>query len=242
MNGVATVTVKRETLENTVPRAVVFLRGVARNAPIRARLARRGYTQIAHDRGLELVNAVCAYEPPLAQDEDESVRSAMVQLNQLDEDFFGVVEATFRHNYPAVGQRVLGGLSSSTDEGEAFVMMSVLLGRLTELEGSKDAEDQAALALLDSRSEPAERARLGELVRLASRVQAPHQPDEAALRAADDDYLAKLTRLRAWYEEWTGIARSTIKRRDHLIRIGLARPRKRGGDSEGSGGANGSES
>jgi hypothetical protein len=36
-------------------------------------------------------------------------------------------------------------------------------------------------------------------------------------------YLQKLTALRAWFEEWSGIARVAIKRRDYLIRLGLAR-------------------
>jgi len=29
--------------------------------------------------------------------------------------------------------------------------------------------------------------------------------------------------LRAWYEEWSEIARATVTRRDYLIRLGLAK-------------------
>ena len=229
MGDVNSVKVTRETLENTVPRAVIFQRGVARNALIRARLGRRGYTQVIHDQGLELVRRVCAYETPAAADEDAEVRGALAQLNQADEDFITVVEATLRHHHPTVAERVLGGIESSRDEGEAHAMMSVLLGRLEALGTSSQQEDRSALALLNTRIEPAERARLAALVKTASRLQPSGQPDEAALLAAEEAYFTNLRKLRAWYEEWSSIARATIKRRDQLIRLGLAHRRSRSG-------------
>ena len=43
------------------------------------------------------------------------------------------------------------------------------------------------------------------------------------MASSEAEYVNKLTALRAWFEEWSGIARVAIKCRDYLIRLGLAR-------------------
>jgi hypothetical protein len=54
---------------------------------------------------------------------------------------------------------------------------------------------------------------------------APEEP--ATADALSDEALALryLYEARAWYEEWTTIARQAITRRDHLIRLKLAKRR-----------------
>jgi hypothetical protein len=80
-------------------------------------------------------------------------------------------------------------------------------------------------------------------VTIAKRAETVQLPDESARQAAEEKYLNNLRELRAWYEEWSGVARVTIQRRDHLILLGLAHRRPRatgddGGDDEGNGGGN----
>ena len=49
-------------------------------------------------------------------------------------------------------------------------------------------------------------------------------PDAAPV-AGDSSQPAKLA-LYAWHREWSGIAQSVIRRRDHRIRLGIASRRK----------------
>jgi hypothetical protein len=50
-------------------------------------------------------------------------------------------------------------------------------------------------------------------------------PDAEKVAKSEADTLRNLMALRAWYEEWSSIARVVIKRRDYLIRMGLAKRR-----------------
>ena len=65
----------------------------------------------------------------------------------------------------------------------------------------------------------AERRRLNALVTEAL------SPADALPAAEVDDTARReaLVALRGWYEEWSTVARAEVKRRDHLILLGLAR-------------------
>jgi hypothetical protein len=108
---------------------------------------------------------------------------------------------------------------------EAVVSVGTLLDRLDQLENSPEREltraaDHAALATLAQRGyTPAERARLRGLIELAQTV-APVAP------VSDDERQAILHELHAWFIDWSTTARSVLDRRDHQIRLGLARRRK----------------
>lgn len=62
------------------------------------------------------------------------------------------------------------------------------------------------------------------LVVLARQV-SPTSPSATAKEEADQRYVTNLTAVRDWYLEWSDIARLTIKRRDQLIRLGIANRR-----------------
>ena len=98
--------------------------------------------------------------------------------------------------------------------------------------------DRAALDLLAQRTITT--ARRKELRGLIARAQ---KGDEAAPAvdpkrveaeaARDRAHEEALVALRHWYEEWSGIARIALTRRDHLIAVGLAKRKVRAarGDS-----------
>lgn len=70
----------------------------------------------------------------------------------------------------------------------------------------------------------AERARLRALVTTATTAaRTDVEASDAADEPAPNDALLK---LHAWYGEWSEVARAVIKRRDHLIRLGLAKRKK----------------
>jgi len=116
--------------------------------------------------------------------------------------------------------------------------VATLLDRLDALEtspGRKAARkaDHAALATLSKRGLSAdERARLRALVNTATAAaKANEGASDAAEEAPTNEAVLK---LHAWYGEWSEVARAVIKRRDHLIRLGLAK-RKKAAKSVGGG-------
>ena len=48
-----------------------------------------------------------------------------------------------------------------------------------------------------------------------------------AAPVADASYQNGLRALRAWFEEWAALARTELSRKDHLVKLGLARRKRR---------------
>ena len=236
----ATVDVTRETLEATPARVVVFLRGLGTSITLRSVLAQRGYTPAEHRRGWHLLHEASGFESSLPDepppDEDTTASQAVATLDDWDESGLRIVSAALRHRHPDQHAYVLDGLTASRG-ASAVVGVRKLLDRIDALQSGKGrpagqrAGDRAALATLTARGiDDRERARLRTLVTQAESYGAV---SDLAARQSDsvtseEEHLATLRDLRAWYEEWSDIARAVIKRRDHLLRLGLAqlKPRK----------------
>ncbi len=131
---------------------------------------------------------------------------------------------------------VLKGLAPSKG-AKAVVTMRQLLDRLDALEtgkgrGEAHKDDHAALALLTKRGVSAE-FRKG----MRAKVQAAETFGEvvvprAIVTSREEEHVTDLVELRAWFEEWSEIARLEIKRKDLLIRMGLAQRKTRGAKEE----------
>jgi hypothetical protein len=217
-----------QTLEQTPSRAVRFLWAIGTSMSIRTVMSRHGYRKSDHDEGWQLVQ-VCCTDPTLQwpDEMDETAQDALIEVDQWDERGFAIVTATLSHKYPAQARFLLSGIGPS--EGPRAVDgVRELLDRIDALErGATEApdEDKKAVAALGKRGlGKRERARLGELVDIAERAQLP--PMSRAITAADPRF-ERLVALRAWYDEWSEIARATISRTDHLVRMGLVSRRDR---------------
>lgn len=240
------VEVTIETLEATLNRALIFLRGVATDVSIFAALRGRGYSQKEHNEGVKLVMRASGYSEGQIgiATVNEAAQDAIKTLDSWDEDGLRLVGATLRHRFPAQYKFVIGNLKASTGM-EAVTGVGHLLNRLDALEKGKEREatrkaDHAALAKLAERGLDAdERARLRGLVNTALSVSATADNHEKVLQdeaARQADYLEALKALRVWYVEWADVARVEIKRRDRLIRLGLAsRKRRKRDDDDGDG-------
>jgi hypothetical protein len=224
----ANPTVTQETLDATPERVVQFLRAVGTVPAVRASLAARGYTPKEHDRGWQLLHAASGYDGASSADfgteVDPVVQGAIAALDAWDEDGFRIVRAALTHRHPEQAKAVLAGLGASAGGG-AVVAAAQLLDRLDALAKSKAAGDAAAVKTLAARGVTAdERKRLRGLVQIAQKGTsvAVAAPDPKA-RAKEAERQKALVDLRAWYEEWSEMARAIIKRRDRLIRLGLAK-------------------
>ena len=88
------------------------------------------------------------------------------------------------------------------------------------------ADDEAAIELLAKRKLDA-----AERTRLKGRVQVALGPTSILPAATTAQGLLEqrntaLVALRAWYDEWASTAKTVIKKRGHLIRLGLATRKK----------------
>lgn len=218
----------RETLEATPSRAVRFLYAVGTSHSIRTILFKHGYRRADHDEGWQLVKQACE-DPAIAwpDDLDEGSQDALIELDAWDERGFSIVGATLSHRYPKQSRFLLTGIGPS-DGPAAVEGVRELLDRLDALElGATEApeDDKRAIAALARRGlGKKERAHLRSLVDVAERSQPP--PMSRAI-TADDPRFERLLTLRAWFDEWSEIARATITRVDHLVKLGLVSRRER---------------
>lgn len=163
-----------------------------------------------------------------SDDLDGDTAAAMAEVDAWDEPNFALADACLKHRHPAQHAFVFKDLRAARGAA-SLLSVTRFLDRLDALEGATDrastrVADQAALATLALRGIDAkERARVRALL-----AQAEHSADDGA---SDDDELTPeemdqaLRDLRAFYEEWSAVARLCVTRRDYLIRLGLARRR-----------------
>jgi hypothetical protein len=240
-----------KVLAETPGRALKFLGAVSRHRVIRAILAMRGYTQAVHERGFALTLAAAGFRKPvqLVPDTPEA-SAALAKVDAWDEPNFRIASVALAVDFPEQHAFVFQDLTAQV--GAASIgSVTTFLDRLDELETGKDRKatrkvDHAALAKLAERGiPPEERARVRDLLALAKSAPAD---DGFELVAADDaqavppEQRAAQVALRAWYVEWSEIAKAVIKRRDHLILLGLAkRKTKKKGAAEAPAGGNGGQ-
>ncbi|AKV02305.1 hypothetical protein AKJ09_08968 [Labilithrix luteola] len=223
-------TVSQETLDATPARVITFLRAIGTVPVLRRGLEARGYTTEEHRRGWALLQASSGYDGQVeaggfATRVDPAVRDAIAAIDAWDEDGFRIVRAALGRLHPEQAKTVLAGLSPSTGAA-AILGVETLLDRLDALAKSKHADDRAAIATLEARGlSEVERKRLRALVKVAKEgTSRDDSPAEEMVQSAST-HQRMLVELRAWYEDWSEMARVTFKRRDHLLRLGLAQRR-----------------
>ncbi len=219
-------------LEGTPERVMQFLRGAA-YVPIRAALQRHGYTDADHREGWKLLQKACGFKEGEEAPMSDEVSAAITEIDSLDESLFTRARGALMRLHPEQAAFVFDGLKASS--GMAAVMgMITFLERLDALEDGAERkatrkEDHAALATLAKRGIGAdERKRLAKLVKTVQTSPDLELVDERTVAETEEQRMAALGALRAWFEDWSGTARSAVGRRDHLIRLGLAKRKTNG--------------
>jgi hypothetical protein len=224
----------RQVLDEAPTRAIRLLKTLGTHLQIRAVLAARGYTHDDHREGWNLLHAAAGFDAPaaapgaaLATTLDETVRSAITELDATDEPLLRILRASLGRRFPAQAAFVLDGVESAQGAG-AILVVATLLDRLDALatdpaRKKTRAADREALDLVTQRGYGPDRLKaLRALVKQAQ--SSPAALPSAATAASDDpSRAAALVALYAWWKEWSEIARAVIRRRDHLILLGLAR-------------------
>lgn len=216
-------------LDETPGRALTFLRGIANNPIIHALLAQAGFDGDDYQQGWALLHEAAGYTPTSAAEPEKSPAvQAMQELDAWDEDGFRRVRAALDRLHPEQSAFVFaGGLAASIGPG-AVLGVKTLLDRLDELEGGEGRKgthkaDQAALVTLNKRGvTKAERRRLRALVVAAQTLEEPAPLPSAAPAKEQQEALHMLY---LWFKDWSETARSVVKKRSHLITLGLAKRR-----------------
>lgn len=226
----------RQVLDEAPTRAIRLLKTLGTNLQIRAVLAARGYTHDDHREGWKLLHAAAGFDAhaaaapgaALASALDETVRSAITELDATDEPLLRILRASLGRRFPAQAAFVLDGVEAAQGAG-AVLVIATLLDRLEALatdpaRKKTRLDDRKALDLVAQRGYGPDRLKaLRSLVKQAQSSPAALPSDPAAAPADDPARTAALVALHAWWKEWSEIARAVIRRRDHLIALGLAR-------------------
>lgn len=221
-----------EILEDTPTRVTKLLTGLARSSVIRTLMERGGMRDVDVTEGRDLLFR-CLGPPPSTPNLDTADargrRDAIATLDAWDEPNFARYRAVLRRHAPAVGEYVFQSLSAATG-APAVQAVATFLQRIDtveagEAEGISRTEGRKAAAILATRGlNPAERTRLQSLVDAAL---GPAEPLAEPNTAGPEARREALVTLRDWFEEWSAVARAEVRRRDHLILLGLANRRAR---------------
>jgi len=217
----------RQVADALPTRSLAFLRAVGTVPAIREALAAAGYNQAEQDYGWQLVLLVSGYRTTITAAGGSEAGQAIVELDNLDESLFKRSQAVLDRFHPEQAAFVFDGLQPAIGT-EAVVSVATLLTRLDALESSpaREAtrtEDHAALESLAKRGiDKKERDRLAALVTAARQMAGSPPPPNTSEEQQAKDMIA----LHKWYQDWSETARAVIKRRDHLVRLGLTKRKK----------------
>lgn len=221
----ATVEVSEETLLATRARALALLAGIGGNEGIRLALSARGYTRADHDAGWAALHAASGYRvgAPFGPSSPDEVATAQRELDAWDDVNFPIAAAALKHRHPEAHAAVFAGELLAGAGAESLVRVSTFLDRLDALQ----KVDASALRTLAARGiSPDERLRLRALLKSATSFRAvdagEHDAAHSQKQRTQTERDAALRTLRAWYEEWSVVARQVIRRKDWLISLGLA--------------------
>ncbi len=224
------VQVTSEVLEATPARVADFVRGVALRVEIRALLFAVGYTPAEQETAWELLMATMESSEAAPRREAESgkARAALEALAGLDGSLFRRMHAVLGRFHPEQEAFLFDQIDEDVARPE--VAIGKVCDRVAALAGSPERAatreaDQLALRTLAQRGmDTAYFANLREVVVLAREVVSP-APQLPGPRSEKRE--KALLELHAWYKDWSETARAVIKRRDHLILLGLAKRKRR---------------
>jgi hypothetical protein len=154
----------------------------------------------------------------------------LVELDQWENTWFPITDATLRRRYPAIAERLFLNLSQTEGAG-VILTVGTLIERIDALAKATDQDSIDAMAILVRRGlteQVLEQARA--LLRSVGQID-PVTPVD--LDAQRQDIERAETELWNWYLEWSQIARTTITERPLLRALGFLTPtRTPGGNDE----------
>ena len=200
-----------------VQRAFEFLMGMGEP---RARRAMAGYGFAEADLEDGWARLIALSKVPVLIVESASAE-ALAALDAWENRWFPIIDAVLRPTHPSVHELVFRNLRQ-TEGSQVLVSVKLMLDRLDAI-ARPEEEGGLAEAGEQARAHLARRGVTEEVLdqarALLARVpESPHNDEPIADPEARD---AAEAHLWAWYLEWSGIARATIKDRRVLNSLGF---------------------
>jgi len=181
-------------------------------------MALRGFRSADYDMGWDLLRK--AVGPDLAEPGPLSLftgssKELIENIDQWENVYFDIADATLRHQYPALHERLFLNLTKSSG-AQVILNVETFLRRLGEFEQEGGEEIDAAMALMDQRGLTRSRrddaqVQVGEATSLELTEPPPVSNNEQEERLQSEEDMWK------WFKDWAQIARTIVK--DKRIRI-----------------------
>ncbi len=229
----------RVTLNQKYVRMIKFLRSV-KNPRIGRLLAAGGFDNEEYRRGWELFYQAMGPDLPDPQPVtvyDASTRERIDQIDRFENMAFDVADATLRHRYPALHERLFHNIAKANGP-EVIFTVGTFLRRLDELEQEGGDEIEEALALLAKRRITPERRRAVQALIVEATTMSRSEADaeeqyaqaEAERRRAEQERLQAEDAMWKWFKDWAQIARTLVTDRRLRYHMGISLRRvSRGG-------------
>lgn len=194
-----------------------------RNPRSLALLASRGFGQSDLDEGWKLLRnlAKVSFDAPPPKKADPKL---IVELDEWENTWFPVADATLSRRFPAVHADVFRNLSQT--EGPAVVVsVGTFVERLTGLRDGAGERQQAAELLAARGLDEGTLAKASALLVKLGKPETHESPPD--LEAQREGAAAAEEELWSWYREWSQLARGVITDRRLLRELGflkIARP------------------
>lgn len=224
----------RTTTHDQLARVLRFLSSLT-HPQVRAVLGLRGFDEAERALGWAFFDAATGRHvagQPLATAAAAPSTAIIAALDEWENVWFDVMDASLRRSFPDVHQRLIGDLGKA--EGLPVVLnVRTVVKRLDALKAEGGERNTAALALLEKRGlGPAEIERARNLlVNIETQTFAEPALPDADADAAHEKALAELW---GWYLDWTKLARTVVRSRALQLYMGLAEQarRPRGGEPQ----------
>ncbi len=222
-----------ETLNEAPADATRLLGAIGAEPSIRTSLHLAGMQDedIIEGRNLLLACLAAPSASPIVTETEasRSQREAVVELDEWDEPNFARYQAALVRRFPAQARFVFDKLSAARGI-DAVRGVATFKARVEALRDGSDPnrtatrkEDRKAFELLEQRGLTAKH--LKHLSALVETALGPTTPLEQTRAAHDEARRKALLELKLWVNEWSAVARASIKKRSYLIRLGLANRR-----------------
>jgi len=235
MNTEPTV-ITEEVIKRDIKKGYPFCSTLSMSEAIRNVLAERGYTPVVHRQGWTLLYQLMSHERPWVPEPALTATPqelAMAELDALDNEYFAYARACIDPRYPEQARYLFKNLKVGTGP-EAVTNVMAYVERIQAMrdgtnprrEALREA-DRAAVLLLEERkvAGPEIEARLLALCEQVMAIEPAGAPDPYRLDEAEYQALAR--EFHIWLKDWRETARVAFKSRRVLIRLGLARLRKK---------------
>jgi len=198
-----------------------------RNSRIAGALARYGFKNADLDEGWTLLRAVTRTQLDAIVEETPLDTDALRALDEWENQWFVIAEATLKRRIPAVHDWLFRNLSQA-DGVEVLVSVGTFLERWDLLDkavedGGLGQDGKQAKKLLGERGltkKTIDEAKA--LLKKLSKIDGP-VVDVNKIAAEEANYEKAEQELWAWYLEWSAITRKAITQRSLLIKLGFLR-------------------